>query len=139
MKSFLVAQYLEARQKLLDKHVEGNLSRLNELTWGKVNQLNVQHPFSRVMPQLAGFLDMPSVAGFGDSYLPAVQNGTHGASQRFIIQPGLEDQAILTIPGGQSGHPLSDFYRLGFEDYIANQHTPLLPGEPMHTIRFTPR
>lgn len=138
MNRFLVSQYTEARQKLLDKHVEGNLSRLDELNWGKVNQLNVQHPFSRVMPQLAGFLDMPAVAGFGDSYLPAVQNGSHGASQRFIIQPGIEEQAILTIPGGQSGHPLSDYYRLGFEDYIANQHTPLLPGKVKHTIQFTP-
>lgn len=138
MEAFLLTQYLQSRQKLLDKHVAGDLSRLEELTWGKVNQLNVQHPFSRVMPWLATFLDMPGAPGFGDSYLPAVQNGSHGASQRFIIQPGLEEEAILTIPGGQSGHPLSAFYRIGFGDYINNEATRLLPGEVKHRIRFNP-
>lgn len=139
MNEFLMQQYRLSRQKMLDKFVDGELARLDELTWGTVNALHVQHPFSRVMPWLSGFLDLPKVPGFGDSYLPAVQNGTHGASQRFIIQPGLEENAILTIPGGQSGHPLSQFYQLGFDDYIANESTPLLPGEPHYTIAFSPQ
>ncbi len=136
---FLMQQYRLSRQKMLEQYVEGNIDRLDELTWGNVNALHIQHPFSRVMPWLSDFLDMPKVPGFGDSFLPAVQNGTHGASQRFIIQPGLEEQAILTVPGGQSGHPLSDFYRLGFDDYITNQPTPLLPGDIEYTIEFSPR
>ena len=139
MNEFLMQQYRLSRQKMLEQYVEGNIDRLDELTWGNVNALHIQHPFSRVMPWLSDFLDMPKVPGFGDSFLPAVQNGTHGASQRFIIQPGLEEQAILTVPGGQSGHPLSDFYRLGFDDYITNQPTPLLPGDIEHTIEFSPR
>jgi penicillin amidase len=91
-----------------------------------------------VMPWLSGLLDMPTTDGFGDSFMPAVQSGSHGASQRLIIQPGYEKSAILTIPGGQSGHPLSPFYRLGFEQYTNNIPTPLLPGEVEHTIHIHP-
>ncbi|MDM7861106.1 penicillin acylase family protein [Alteromonas sp. ASW11-36] len=134
---FLVNMYRQSRGKLLAQYVDGDIDRLNELRWGFVNELRVQHPFSRVMPFLSGFLDMPSVPGFGDSYLPAVQNGTHGASQRLTVQPGFEHNAILTIPGGQSGHPLSPFYRLGFDDYTRAQDTPLLPGESAHKIEFS--
>lgn len=70
--------------------------------------------------------------------MPAVQGKSFGASQRFIVQPGREEQAIMTIPGGQSGHPLSDFYRSGFNDYVNHRKTPLLPSHPIHEIRFSP-
>lgn len=137
---FLTQSYRETRRDMLTKYVAENadvtLVNLEKLRWGTVNALKIQHPFSRVMPWLSGFLDMPIVDGFGDSYLPAVQSGSHGASQRLIVQPGREESAILTIPGGQSGHPLSSFYRLGFEQFTENQSTPLLPGEIKHTIKI---
>ena len=31
----------------------------------------------------------------------------------------------MAIPGGQSGHPLSEFYRAGFDDYVNEGLTPL--------------
>ena len=81
---------------------------------------------------------MPTVPGFGDSFMPAVQKNGFGASQRFFVQPGLEKNAILTIPGGQSGHPLSPFYRSGFDDYAKEKNTPLLPTEAIHRIEINP-
>ncbi|WP_100658288.1 penicillin acylase family protein [Alteromonas flava] len=135
---FLLDTYRNMRQELLAQYADGDTGAVAELTWGKVNALRVQHPFSRVMPFLAPILDMPTVAGFGDSFLPAVQNGTHGASQRLTVQPGREQHAILTIPGGQSGHPLSPFYRHGFSDYINAEATPLLPGAPEHSLTLIP-
>ncbi|WP_250207477.1 penicillin acylase family protein [Alteromonas oceanisediminis] len=139
---FLMQRYRQARIDLLDKHNDGksteNIAALKALSWGEVNQLHVQHPFSQTMPFLSPFLDMRATPGFGDSFMPAVQNGTHGASQRFIIQPGNPQNAIMTIPGGQSGHPLSEYYKRGFDEYITNQPTPLLPGDIEHTLSFTP-
>lgn len=128
--------YVQSKQKLLDKYSDDN--QLTDLTWGRVNALTIQHPFSKQIPQLAKLLDMPTRAGFGDSFMPAVQGKSFGASQRFIVQPGREEQAIMTIPGGQSGHPLSDFYRSGFNDYVNHRKTPLLPSQPIHEIRFSP-
>ncbi|MFQ3259511.1 MAG: penicillin amidase, partial [Pseudoalteromonas distincta] len=106
--------------------------------WGKVNELVIEHPFAKQMPLLAKLLNMPTAAGFGDSYMPAVQGRSFGASQRFIAQPGHLEHAIMAIPGGQSGHPLSEFYRAGFSDYVEGKHTPLLPQELIHQIVIKP-
>ena len=140
---FLMQSYRKTRKDMLASHVSGDaeptVENLQKLRWGTVNALKVQHPFSRFMPILSSVLDMPTVDGFGDSYMPAVQNGSHGASQRLIVQPGRDESAILTVPGGQSGHPLSNFYRIGFNEYVSNQSTPLLPGPATHTITLNPQ
>lgn len=129
---FAIQAYVDSTLELLDKHSDGE--SLADLNWGKVNALKIQHPFSKQMPLLSSWLDMPTVTGFGDSFMPAVQRSFFGASQRFIVQPGLESQAIMVIPGGQSGHPLSDYYRAGFDEYANHESTPLLPDEILHKI-----
>lgn len=113
-------------------------NNLQSWQWGKVNALVIEHPFAKQLPILKSFLNMPSAAGFGDSYMPAVQGASFGASQRFIAQPGHLDKAIMAIPGGQSGHPLSEFYRAGFDDYIKAKPTPLLPQTVTHRITINP-
>ncbi|WP_105166546.1 penicillin acylase family protein [Pseudoalteromonas sp. T1lg23B] len=104
--------------------------------WGNVNALTIGHPFSQQLPILSGLLDMPRVPAFGDTFMPAVQGPSFGASQRFIAQPGELDKAIMTIAGGQSGHPSSVFYRAGFAAYANGEATPLLPGEMIHQLHI---
>ncbi|MDR8523039.1 penicillin acylase family protein [Shewanella fidelis] len=133
---FMLTSYRESRDKLLANYSERG--ELTDLAWGKVNQLSIQHPFSKQIPMLSGLLDMPTVTGFGDSYMPAVQGRSFGASQRFIVQAGDEQNAIMTVPGGQSGHPLSEFYRAGFDEYATQQSTPLLPGEVIYQLQILP-
>ena len=81
---------------------------------------------------------MPEIPGYGDTFMPAVQGRSFGASQRLFVRPGQLDKAVLTLPGGQSGHPLSAFYKAGFDDYAKHRMTPLLPGKPLHTLTFMP-
>ncbi len=113
-------------------------SNMQNWQWGKVNELTIEHPFAKQIPILSKLLNMPTAPGFGDSYMPAVQKRGFGASQRFIAQPGHLESAILTVPGGQSGHPLSEFYRAGFDEYVEGKHTPLLPQTFMHQIEIVP-
>lgn len=134
--SHLLQMYLSAKEASLAKYSDSN--EMADLAWGKVNQLKIQHPFSKQLPVLSPLLDMPVVEGFGDSFMPAVQGASFGASQRFIVQPGDEANGIMTIPGGQSGHPLSDFYRAGFNEYVSQESTPLLPGEAIHRLTILP-
>lgn len=129
---FIISIYQDSVMALLAKH--SNRADLADLQWGEVNKLEIKHPFSRQLPLLSRFLDMPSQVGFGDTFMPAVQQSSFGASQRFIVQPGLEVSGIMMIPGGQSGHPLSDYYRSGFDDYANNVSTALLPGDTVHKI-----
>jgi penicillin amidase len=135
---FLFASYESTKAELV-KQYDANPDTLEGLEWGNVNKLKVQHPFASQLGPLAGLLNMPEVDGFGDSYMPAVQLPKFGASQRLIVRPGNEDKGILTVPGGQSGHPLSTFYNAGFMAYAQAQNTPLLPGKSKHTIIISPK
>ncbi|MCF6437314.1 penicillin acylase family protein [Pseudoalteromonas sp. MMG022] len=127
-----LAAYERAKASLTASHG----SQMDDWRWGNVNALNIRHPFSQQLPILSGLLDMPRMSAFGDTFMPAVQGPSFGASQRFIAQPGELDKAIMTIAGGQSGHPLSEFYRAGFEAYANGEATPLLPGELIHQLKI---
>ncbi len=135
--SFFMSAYDATKVDLLNKF-GGDQQDLAQLTWGNVNTLRVNHPFASSLGVFSSIVNMPEVAGFGDSFLPAVQSGSFGASQRLIVRPGNEDKAILTVPGGQSGHPLSPYFKTGFKEYATQQHTPLLPSETQHSITFIP-
>lgn len=130
----LLASYERSKKVLTEQYG----SAMAAWRWGDVNALKVQHPFSKQMPVLSKLLDMPTVPAFGDTFMPAVQKPHFGASQRFIVQPGHLGNAILTIAGGQSGHPLSPYYRAGFEAYAKGAEQSLLPQELEHRLVITP-
>ena len=108
-------------------------------TWGDYNQVRIQHPFSRVLTWLSGWLDLPAQALPGDLYMPRIQTRNSGASERLVVAPGREAVGILHLPGGQSGHPLSPFYRAGHAAWARGEPLPLLPGPAVHRLRFEPR
>jgi penicillin G amidase len=108
-------------------------------TWGQVNAVHVAHPMSGAIPLLAHLLDMPTtvVAG-GREDMPRIQGRDYGASERFSVSPGFESEGYFHMPGGQSGHPLSPFYRSGFDDWARGRPTPFLPGPAAHTLILAP-
>lgn len=112
--------------------------QLNTCTWGKKNVVRIRHPLSGALGPLAGFLDMPTLELPGDHNLPRVQSGAFGASERFAVSPGHEEQGYLQLPGGQSGHPLSPYYRAGFDAWAQGTALPLLPGPAEHTLTLAP-
>jgi penicillin amidase len=111
---------------------------LASCTWGKANSLAMQHPISQAVPALARFLDMPSVPLPGDWSTPRAQGTGFGASERFAVSPGREEEGYLQMPGGQSGHPLSPFYRAGHEDWVEGRPAPFLPGTVAHVLKLVP-
>jgi penicillin amidase len=108
--------------------------QLASRTWGERNTTRIRHPISRGVPQLARWLDMPQRPLPGDSNLPRVQTPSGGASQRMVVSPGLEEDGIFHMPGGQSGHPLSKHYRDGHAAWEEGRPTPFLPGPPVHRL-----
>lgn len=111
---------------------------LAEATWGSVNTIEVQHPISRVVPMVSGWLDMPRVSLPGDAHMPRVQGRTFGASERMVVSPGHEEEGLYHQPGGQSGHPYSPYYRAGFDDWAQGNPSPLMPGPTKHTLTLQP-
>lgn len=124
---------LDSRQELLDKH--GSLAAA---TWGADNPTSMRHPLSAAVPALAGWLDQASQGMAGDSHMPRVHNHGHGQSERMVVAPGHEERGILVIPGGQSGHPMSPFYRGDHAAWLAGDPLPFLPGEPVHRLVLRP-
>ena len=98
----------------------------------------VRHPLSRAVPVLVAAARHADARTAGDHHMPRVQDGAFGASERFAVSPGREADGILELPGGPSGHPLSPFYRSGFEDWAAGKPTPFLPGPAAHKLVLRP-
>lgn len=107
-------------------------------SWGGRNTARIQHPLSRALPWLSRFLDMPRDPLPGDTDLPRVQGPGFGATERFAVSPGREEQGFFHMPGGQSGHPLSPYYRAGHDAWVRGEMTPFLPGAAEHTLTLTP-
>lgn len=113
---------------------------LPEFTWGERNRLKMQHPFGRFLPGfLARRLNLPAVPLPGDADMPRVQNIGFGQSERLVVSPGREAEGIMQMPGGQSGHPFSPFYRAGHDAWVKAGPTPFLPGPAVHTLTLQPQ
>ncbi|MDJ0939588.1 MAG: penicillin acylase family protein [Woeseiaceae bacterium] len=142
----LLSGEYESWDALLMAAVRGNIGylqanydgRLNERTWGEYNTATIRHPLSNGLPWLAGWLDMPRDPLNGDDNLPKAQGPGFGASERFSVAPGDEANGILHMPTGQSGHPLSDFYRRGHDDWVHGRPSPFLPGAAVYTLNLEP-
>ena len=113
--------------------------QLARCTWGAHNTVRIRHPLSRALPELSWLIDMRTLELPGDRDMPRVQiDSIEGASERFAVSPGHESEGYLHLPGGQSGHPLSPFYRAGFMEWARGEALPLLPGPAQHTLTLAP-
>ena len=102
---------------------------LEQRRWGERNVARIRHPLSRSVGALSRWLDMSPEALDGDSNMPRVMSPDFGPSERFAVSPGDEQNGYFHMPAGQSGHPMSDFYRAGHDDWAQGRATPFLPGE----------
>ena len=117
------------------EHYDGGLA---ERSWGEVNTASIRHPLSRALPALSRWLDMPAEPLNGDVDLPKAQGPAFGASQRFSVSPGDEANGLMHMPTGQSGHPLSAFYRKGHDEWVHGRPSPFLPGVTLHELILVP-
>ncbi len=108
-------------------------------TWGERNTSSIRHPMSRSLPLSGWLLDMPAEPLPGDDHMPRFQAPSAGASERMVVSPGREPDGIFEMPGGQSGHPLSPFYRAGHRAWARGEPAPFLPGATEHALALVPR
>ncbi len=106
-------------------------------SWAERNSSAINHPLGSI-PGLGWLLNTKAQGLPGDTHMPFVQGPTFGASQRFGVSPGHEDEGFFHMPGGQSGHPLSPFYRAGHDDWVEGRATPFLPGSAQHRLTLVP-
>lgn len=107
---------------------------LADRTWGEVNRADIAHPLAGAVPLFGRWLRMPPDPLPGDVHTPRASSPRAGASQRLAVSPGREDEGILHMPVGQSGHPRSPFYRSHHEAWVRGEPLPLLPGPAVHVL-----
>lgn len=111
---------------------------LEACSWGQINRVDIRHPLARALPLLSPWLTVNSGALPGGQYTPRVQEGLQGASERLAVSPGDEANGYFHMPGGQSGHPLSRFFRAGHDAWVNGEQLPFLPGPAAHTLLLRP-
>ena len=112
---------------------------LDARTWGDTNRTQVWHPLAAGVPLLGRFLNMPDEPLPGDVYTPRASAPRTGPSERMVVSPGREQEGILHIPTGQSGHPLSPHYGDQYRAWLNGEPTPFLPGPAVSTLTLTPQ
>jgi penicillin amidase len=111
---------------------------LASCTWGARNVVTVRHPLSLAVPLVGRWLDMTPQSLPGDENMPRVQSPEFAASMRMVVSPGHEEAGIMHMPGGESGNPLSPFYRSSHPAWVSGAATPFLPGPAEHRLRLLP-
>jgi penicillin amidase len=129
---------LDAVRAVVRGYDENFAGTLSDRTWGEFNTASIRHPLSPVLPALSEWLDMPAEPLDGDTNMPRVQGPRTGASERFSVMPGDEASGLMHMPDGQSGHPMSDFYRSGHAAWVNGEQTPFLPGAAQYELILQP-
>jgi len=111
----------------------------NQLTWGAVNIIKQQHPFSKSLPYVSALLDLGNFESSGcASVCVKVMSNEHGASERLVLAPSHPENGILEMPGGQSGQAFSRHYQDQQKFWQDGQRAPYMPGPLLHTLNFQP-
>lgn len=112
---------------------------LRRAVWGDANRSSIAHPLSPALPLVGRWLlDMPSSPMSGDSNVIDAQLGKFGPAVRLVVSPGHEADAIMTMPGGQAGNPLTPYYGAGHGQWMHGERMPLLPGAIKYSLRLLP-
>jgi penicillin amidase len=112
---------------------------LGDRTWGEANSAEIRHPLAGAIPFFGRYLNMPGDPLPGDVYTPRASTPRTGPSERMVVSPGRENEGILEVPTGQSGHPLSPHYGDQYRAWLIGEPTPFLPGATITTLTLTPR
>jgi len=100
----LTASLVDALEQVKEEH---GLPESGGWRWDRIRHANIWHLLG--FPSLSA-LDLPIQGGSGNLN-PSSGPGTHGASWRMVVDLGPQLHAWVTYPGGQSGNPVSPWYR----------------------------
>jgi penicillin G amidase len=131
------AQLLAAIDTAISELTSGS-GRLEDRSWGEFNRAMVTHPLGAAVPFAGGWLNMPADPLPGDIYTPRAHSPRAGPSERMVVSPGREEEGILHMPTGQSGHPLSPHYADQHHAWLTGEPLPFLPGPSVARLTLRP-
>ena len=120
---------LQMADNLIEEYSKQYAGKPAGHNWGELNIADIRHPLSGAIPLLGDWLNMPAEPLAGDDDMPRVQSRSYGASERFAVSPGANPTGYFHMPGGQSGHPLSEYYRRGHELWVKGEMADFQPTD----------
>ncbi|MGH8497830.1 MAG: penicillin acylase family protein [Methylococcales bacterium] len=132
--AFLIHVLQESKERVIHEH---GVKAVEKLNWGHGGGERIAHPLSGTLPFLTFWLDMPGVTLPGCAECVRVAR-RGGATQRLVVSPGRENRAILHMPGGQSGHPLSPHYRDQYSAWVEGRATALRVAQVRYRLELVP-
>jgi penicillin amidase len=94
------------------------------------HHVRIKHPLSNaVNDSIRNILETSSIPRGGNGSTPGVTSGSdnqsHGATFRMVADVSDWDKTLFTNSPGQSGNPVSPFYKNLFEGWANDQHFPV--------------
>jgi penicillin amidase len=111
---------------------------LDELTWGRINAPVIAHPLAEAIPLAGQWLELPIRPLPGCDFCIRASSFMHGASERLVVSPGRHGDAMLHIPGGQSGHPLSAHFSDQYPYWMNGDSLPFMPDRAVDVLTLKP-
>ncbi|MEQ1848827.1 MAG: penicillin acylase family protein, partial [Nitrospira sp.] len=111
---------------------------LEELTWGRLNTPMIAHPLAEAIPLIGQWLELSDRPLPGCDLCIRASSSMHGASERLVVSPGRHGDAMLHIPGGQSGHPLSAHFTDQYPYWMNGDALPFMPGRAVDVLTLKP-
>ncbi len=133
--SYLLTLLIQSTNKLKQNH---QLTSLKKFAWGQINQAELAHPLSKGIPFIGSLINMPKEQMSGCGYCVRVIQKNFGASERFVISPGYQQQGFFNMPTGQSGNPLSKYYSDQQHYWSRGIPLPFSSNKSLTSLRLTP-
>lgn len=132
---FLITVLEESAQNVKKTYSTQPIEGLN---WGAFDgEQRIGHLLTSILPFFKSWLDMPLRVLPGCAHCVRMAR-YGGATERLVVSPGHESEAILHMPGGQSGHPLSLHYRDQHQAWLEGKAIPLTAGNEVRHLNFKP-
>jgi penicillin G amidase len=129
------------RQGMENGHAPANL---DAWTYGSWHTIDIEHPLARFLPFLGPILGTGPQPISGDSITVKQIGSDVAPSQRFTMDWSNVDGSTENIVLGESGNPLSPYFRDQWSDWYSGTTfaLPFTPGavaaQARHTLRLTP-
>jgi penicillin amidase len=118
--------------------------RVARWTYGSWHVVDIQHPLAAFMPMLGRVAGTGPQPLSGDTLTVKQVGRAFGPSQRFTMDWSDVDGSTENIVLGESGNPLSPYYRDQWQDYYAGRTFTLpfsagaVAAQTRHTLRLLP-
>jgi penicillin amidase len=124
-----------------DGHAPSDLSKW---TYGSWHMVDIEHPLAQFLPLIGRVAGTGPQTQSGDGTTVKQVGRTFGPSQRFTMDWSNIDESTENIVMGESGNPLSQYFRDQWHDWYSGK-TFALPFTPAavaaamrHTLRLLP-